>query len=113
LIHCDFSKNVWNRLLHHFSVLLAWKGDTISNCFSSWLSKKTAPHSLAAHVCWQTWIERNQVIFYGRSPSSLAVFHRILTTFHWQPSSIKPFPIKACEFKMAQGYTLACFDDVA
>jgi ribonuclease HI len=113
LIHCDFTTYIWNRLLQHYSLSLAWKGDTISDCFSSWLSDKSAPHPLAAHVCWQTWKERNQVIFEGRPPSYQAVLHRILSSFHWQPTSVKAIQIKACEYSLAEGSTLVCFDGAA
>jgi ribonuclease HI len=113
LIHCNFTKEVWNRLLQHFSLSFSWTGATISDCFSSWYFEKAAPLSLAAYVCWQIWTERNKVIFEDASPSSLAVFHRILATFHWQPSTVKALPYKAVEFNLAEGYTLACFDGAA
>jgi ribonuclease HI len=53
------------------------------------------------------------VIFDDHCPSLLAVVHKILASFSWQPSTIKSFPFKAYEFKLAEGYTLTCFDDAA
>jgi hypothetical protein len=82
LIHCDFTKDVWNRLLQHFSLTFSWIGATISDCFSSWFTEKSAPHSLAAHVCWQIWIERNKVIFDDVLPPLLRYF-----TEFWLPSN--------------------------
>ena len=35
LIHCTFTKEVWNCLLQHFSLSFSWTGATISDCFSS------------------------------------------------------------------------------
>jgi ribonuclease HI len=113
LIHCNFAKEVWNRILQHFSLPFYWTGATISECFSSWYSEKVAPLSLAAFVCWQIWTERNKVIFEDASPSFHAVFHRILATFHWQPSTVKALPYKAVEFILPEGYTVACFDGAA
>jgi len=78
-----------------------------------WSSQKSASLCLAVHVCWQIWIERNKAIFEDRPPSLPVVVHRIMASFHWQPFTVKPFPLKACDFKMAEGYTLACFDGAA
>jgi hypothetical protein len=63
LIHCPFTTEVWYRTLKHFSLPFDWCGSSISNCFSRWSSRKSAPPSLAAHICWQIWLERNRVIF--------------------------------------------------
>jgi ribonuclease HI len=113
LVHCFFTKEVWKRLLKHFSLSVSWSGTSLSDCFSLWSSQKSAPLCLAVHVCWQIWIERNKAIFEDRPPSLPVVVHRIMASFHWQPSTVKPFPLKACDFKMAEGYTLACFDGAA
>jgi hypothetical protein len=84
LIHCDFTKVVWQRLLMHFSLNLLWNGSTVSDCFNVWSTEKSAPVCLAVHACWQIWIERNKVLFDDRPPSLLAVVHRILASFSWQ-----------------------------
>jgi ribonuclease HI len=110
LIHCNFTRVVWQCLIIHFSLNLQWNDSTVSDCFNVWSSEKSAPVSLAAHAYWQLWIGRNKVIFDDRSPSLLSVVHKILVSFSWQPSSIKVFPIKVCEITQAKGYTLACFD---
>lgn len=111
--HCHFTKEVWNRLLSHFSIKASWSGPNLSECFSSWLSKKCAPSTLAAHACWQLWAERNNATFENRPPSVSAVFHRILSNFQWQASSIKTIPQKVCDITLAGGHTLACFDGAA
>jgi ribonuclease HI len=36
-----------------------------------------------------------------------------LSSFSWQPSSVKALPIQVCEFTQEEGYTLACFDGAA
>jgi ribonuclease HI len=113
LIHCTFTKEVWNRLLQHFSLPFTWTGATIADCFSSWYSEKAAPLTLAALVCWQIWTERNKALFEDAPPSSSAVFHRTLATFHWQPSTVKALPYKAVDFILPEGHTLVCFDGAA
>lgn len=113
LVHCHFTKEVWNRLLSHYSIKVSWSGPNLSDCFSSWISKKNAPPTLAAHTCWQLWAERNSATFENRPPSVSAVLHRILSNFQWQASSIKTFPHKICDITLAVGHTLACFDGAA
>jgi hypothetical protein len=113
MIHCTFHFTHLEPLIPAFSLPLAWNGITISDCLSSWLSDRLAPHPLVAHVCWQTWIERNHVIFEGRTPSCQAVFHRVLSSFIWQPTTVKIFQYKACEHSLMAGGTLVCFDGAA
>jgi ribonuclease HI len=74
---------------------------------------RSAPHPLVAHVCWQTWIERNQVLFEGRPPSCHAVLHRVLSTFQWQSTTVKDIQLKSCDYSLAPGSTLICFDGAA
>jgi hypothetical protein len=57
LVHCFFTKEVWKRLLKHFSLSVSWSGTSLSDFFSLWSSQKSAPLCLAVHVCWQIWIE--------------------------------------------------------
>jgi ribonuclease HI len=110
LIHCHFTRVVWQRLITHFSLNIQWKAASVSDCFLLWSKEKTAPVSLAAHACWQLWIERNKAIFEDRAPSILSVTHRILSSFSWQPSTVKTLPLQVCEFTQEEGFTLACFD---
>jgi hypothetical protein len=112
-LHCAFTANIWNHLSQHFSLPAIWKGDSFISCFVSWLSFAAAPHSLVAHVCWQTWKERNRAIFEGRSPSPKGVLHRILASFHFQQISPKTIIYKALDFRLDEGSTLACFDGAA
>jgi hypothetical protein len=113
LVHCAFTKEVWNRLLKHFSLSFSWSGISISDCFTLWSTQKSATLSMVVHVSWQIWIEQNKAIFENRPPSLHVVVHRVLASFHWQPSTVKSFPYKACDFKMVEGYTLACFNGAA
>jgi ribonuclease HI len=113
LIHCNFTKVVWQHLINFFSLNLQWNGSTVSDCFTVWSFEKSVPVSLAALACWHIWIERNKVIFEDRSPSLFSVVHRILDSFSWQPVTQKVFPNKVCEISQAEGYTLACFDGAA
>jgi hypothetical protein len=53
LVHCEFTKEVWNRLLKHFTLPFSWSGVTISDCFNSWNIQNSSSICLAAHVCWQ------------------------------------------------------------
>jgi hypothetical protein len=98
LIHCEFTVNVWTRLLQFLSLTLVWKGDSVLECFADWHKNKSAPISLAATVCWWIWIERNLAIFEGRPPSCQAVIHKILSNFNWQPTSQKVFQNKVVDF---------------
>jgi hypothetical protein len=88
LIHCPFSKEVWYRSIKHFSIPIDWCGSSISDCFSLWSSHKSAPPSLAVHISWQIWLERNRVIFEDGLPSLPTVFHKILVSFNWQPTMV-------------------------
>lgn len=81
LIHCEFTKDVWSRLLKHLNLPFTWSSDTITDYFTSWHLNKSLPISLAVHTCWNLWIERNKALFEDRSPSTLAVFHRVLASF--------------------------------
>jgi ribonuclease HI len=113
LIHCSFADYIWTATSQHFSLQTAWKGASVMDCFSKWHSDKSAPLPLAAIVCWWLWIERNQALFENRPPNRPAVLHRIFSSFHWRPSSLKPSKIKACVQHLAEGYTLICFDGAA
>jgi ribonuclease HI len=113
LIHCKFTKEVWYRLLSQFNLPFTWSGATFTDCFNSWLLNKSAPTCLAAHISWHLWIERNRALFENRSPSTLAVFYRVLATFSWQPSTLKPFIYKELDLRLPAGFTLACFDGAA
>jgi ribonuclease HI len=50
------------------------------------------------------------VIFEGRTPSCQAVFHKVLSSFIWQPTTEKIFQYKACKHSLMAGGTLVCFD---
>jgi hypothetical protein len=113
LIHCVFTKDVWSRILKHLKLSTSWSGDTITDCFSSWLSNKALPIPLAVYTCWHLWTERNNALFEDRSPSTQAVFHRVLASFSWQPSTLKHFIHKEIDLSLPEGYTLACFDGAA
>jgi len=112
-VHCAFFINIWTFLKQHFSLTTDWKGSSFTDCFISWTSASSAPHSLAAHVCWQTWKERNLAVFEGRPPSLQAVLHRILSSFQLQQKSTKYIQIKARDYSIAEGSTIICFDGAA
>jgi ribonuclease HI len=113
LVHCVFSREVWNLLIQSFSLSVDWKGPTLSACFSSWTSQKSSSPSLAAHTCWQIWAERNKAVFEDHSPSVMAVVHRVRASFFWQHSSLGSFPPLVCEIPLTADSTLACFDGAA
>jgi ribonuclease HI len=113
LIHCEFSMYVWNIMLNFFNLPYSWSGDSLSTCFNSWYLNKSSPICMAAHISWQLWIERNCALFEDRPPSSLAVFNRVLATYNWHPSTVKPSLSKAIDLVMPEGHTLACFDRAA
>jgi ribonuclease HI len=113
LIHCHFTRAVWQRLLTHFSLNIQWADASVLECFLRWSKDTTAPDSLAAHACWQLWIERNKAIFEDSPPSFLSVMHRTLSAFSWQQSTVKTLPLKVSEFTPKQGFTVACFDGAA
>jgi len=109
-VHCIFTKQVWKLLIEYFTLPVAWKGPTFSACLTDWVTQKSAPPTLAVYMCWQVWTERNNATFEDRTPSILAVFHRVRASFQWQPSLIKAFTPKVCEISLSLGYTLVCFD---
>jgi ribonuclease HI len=113
MVHCIFTKEVWLLLTKSFSQPVEWRGPTFSACLSDWITQKSAPPSLAVHICWQIWKERNNAIFEDHPPSIQAVIHRVWASFQWQPSLIKTFAPKSCEISLTDGYTLACFDGAA
>jgi hypothetical protein len=83
MIHCNFTSHLWNLLSLHYSLPLAWNGVSFSDCLTSWISDRRAPHPLVAHACWQIWIERNLAIFENRLPFCQAVLHRVTSSFNW------------------------------
>jgi ribonuclease HI len=113
LIHCVFTKDVWSRIIKHLKLSTTWSGDTITDCFSSWLSNKALPIPLAVYTCWHLWTERNNALFENRSPSRRAVFHRVLASFSWQPTTLTHFIHKEIDLSLPEGYNLACFDGAA
>jgi hypothetical protein len=81
--------------------------------FSTWSKDKSAPIGLAALTCWHIWIERNKTIFEERSPSHLAVVHRISGSFSWRPPSLKSVPNRVCTITHKDGFSIASFDGAA
>jgi ribonuclease HI len=112
LIHCTFTAFIWTAISQHYSLQTDWKGVSLLTASRRGIVR-SAPLPLAAIVCWWIWIERNHAIFENRPPNRLAVLHRIFTSFHWRPSSLKLIKIKACVQHLAEGYTLICFDGAA
>lgn len=113
LVHCFFTKQIWNLLINFFHIPVAWKGPTFSACLTDCITQKSAPPTLAVCMCWQVWKERNSAIFEDRIPSILAVFHRVRNSFQWQPALNKTFTPKVYEISLSPGYSLACFDGAA
>lgn len=113
MIHCPFTRAVWNVMLQHFSIPIDWCGSNLSICFSNWYAHKAAPPSLAIHICWQLWLERNSVIFEDSLPSLPKVINKILVSFNWKPISVRCFPTRAIAFDLAEGHTIAFFDGAA
>jgi hypothetical protein len=114
LIHCSFTKAVWQLHLskiYHLKIL--WAGSSVSDFLNVWTFEKSAPVSLAAIACWHIWIERNKVLFENITPSYRAVVHRIVVSFSWQPTNVIPIPNRVCDFTHIEGFTLACFDGEA
>jgi hypothetical protein len=113
MVHCSFTINCWNRLSRLLPLQAVWNGVSFTDCLDNWLAARSAPHPLVAHVCWQIWLERNQLLFEGRPPSCDAVIHRILSSFHWKLSSIKDLHVKPVYFSLDPGSTIICFDGAA
>lgn len=113
LVHCPFVKEVWQHTSKFLPHPVFWSGPTFTACLSDWITHKSNPPSLAVHISWQVWKERNRVIFDGHSPSVLAVAHRVWASFHWLPSTLKTFTPKSCSIQLTEGYSLACFDGAA
>jgi ribonuclease HI len=113
LIRCPFTAEVWHRSLKHFSISFDWCGSSVSNCFARWYTCKSAPPSLAAHICWSLWLERNRVIFEGGRPSLTSVFNKILVSFRWIPTTVKCSPRRDISFDLDAGHTIAFFDGAA
>jgi ribonuclease HI len=87
-----------------------WNRDTISDCFQLWVNQKSPPVCLAAHVCWQLWLERNRVTFEDRPPN-LTIRCPQSSALISLESSTGCFHIhKAVDINLPEGYTLACFD---
>jgi ribonuclease HI len=112
-LQCAFTVNIWRRLCILFSLPEVWFGDSFISGLVSWLSIAAAPHPLVATVCWQIWKQRNRVIFEGRSSSPKAVFLCILSSLHFQQTSLKTIQHKALDYRLEEGATLACFDGAA
>jgi hypothetical protein len=63
LIHCIFTKKVWNRIRTGLKLKKEWEGNTLTECYKKWLEKKIVPTTLPAIICWNVWLERNKVLF--------------------------------------------------
>lgn len=113
LVYCSFTQMVWSHVLSHLSLSLAWSGTSFSHSFTRWLALSSAPKILPVLVCWQIWSARNRAIFYSCPPSSHAVFHKVLASFHWKQPSLKSSSPNVCDFNLIEDYTVAFFDGAA
>jgi ribonuclease HI len=113
LVHCSFTQSVWSLVLNHLSLHLSWSGTSLSNSYTRWLAQTSAPKYLPVLVCWQIWTARNRATFDSCPPTLHVVLHKVLASFHWKPPLVKPPTLKACDFNLMEGYTVACFDGAA
>ena len=80
-MHCRFIQTVWESLAIRLNMKFRWNGRTLCHCFETWMRDKECSSILAAHLCYNIWQERNQVIFEGKIPSWMAVFIKTLRNY--------------------------------
>jgi hypothetical protein len=83
-LHCSFTQKVWQHILQQLSLSFHWTGASFPECFATWTFDLAAPPTLAVHVCWHLWKERNKTLFEDILPSYRSVCYRIISSFHWQ-----------------------------
>jgi hypothetical protein len=106
----SFTHSVWDRMSNFLKQNFYWMCTSLSDCFDSWTKDKTIPNTLAIHLCWFVWLERNQVTFKDKSPSIWVVICKTLRdqsrySFPQSMSSFRWSPI--CQFL---DHTIAFFD---
>jgi len=62
-VHCQFIQTVWESLAIRLNRKFPWNGRTLCHFFETWMSDKECSSILVAHLCYNIWKERNQVIF--------------------------------------------------
>jgi hypothetical protein len=111
-INCSFTVAVWDRvnmILKHKSKQL-WIGNTVAECFKSVYEDKYSSPSLAAHLCWYIWIERNKAIFENHKPTIQAVLSKALAIHNCISGTVKDKPPKTVHVPFQTGDVFAWFD---
>jgi ribonuclease HI len=74
---------------------------------------KTVPTSIATHVIWFTWLERNKAIFEDTSPSLHSVIYKTLARLTNSSSHVKSRLPRTIMINHSLNTTLAWFDGAA
>ncbi|CAN0846755.1 Putative ribonuclease H protein At1g65750 [Linum grandiflorum] len=82
LLHCEFSKAVWNMASSVLSLVGPWSSD-VKTFITVWKGMNCLPSLSGAKnvmmhtIFWYLWIERNNMIFRDTSHSARQVFYKI------------------------------------
>jgi hypothetical protein len=71
--------------------LAIWEGNTLNDCLENWVKREVVYKTLPAIICWYVWLERNNVLFEGRIPSSFSVVCKVKETLPSGPPLKKYF----------------------
>jgi hypothetical protein len=76
-VNCPFTHHLWKFLHTVFSLSSPWGGNSLTNCFDTWLKKEKVYITLPSLACWFIWLERNKCLFESRIPSIQGVAIKI------------------------------------
>jgi hypothetical protein len=78
MVQCRFSQQVWTLIYKVLNLKIVWMGSTLTTCFKVWLRQCPTRSLFLSLICWQLWLERNEVIFENDCSSIFLVLHRNL-----------------------------------
>jgi hypothetical protein len=112
-IHCAFTKAVWEKIITRGGYKHTWSGRSLEICIQEWFENKSVPTVLAAHLCWNIWLERNLAIFEGSMPKIQKVYYKTLIQASVNEGVKRDKLPKSLLFHLQDNTTIAYFDGAA
>jgi hypothetical protein len=85
-------------------------GSSLSECMDDWSRKKELSKKLPLLICWNVWLERNRLIFEGKTPSSRAAVHRAIGAFRNKSIVTNQQILRVNTINRIVGFAVAFFD---
>jgi hypothetical protein len=111
-VSCRFCREVWLRINKELKYLVVWEGNTLNDCLENWVKREVVYKMLPAIICWYVWLERNNVIFEGRIPSSFFVVCKVKETLPYWATFEEVLPSNTSESESFSP-TVSWFDGAA